>query len=77
VRVINESFFNEFTLLLDGDARSIVDDLAEQGILPGVPLARLYPDNAELAGGLLIAVTETSTREDIEVLAEKLEECLA
>jgi glycine dehydrogenase subunit 1 len=77
VKVINESFFNEFTLLLDGDARGIVDDLAEQGILAGVPLARLYPDNAELAGGLLIAVTETSTREDIEVLAEKLEECLA
>jgi len=77
VRVINESFFNEFTLLLDGDARSIVDDLAEQGILAGVPLARLYPGHDELKGGLLVAVTETTTREDIEVLAEKLEECLA
>jgi len=45
--------------------------------LGGVSLGRLYPDAPELANGLLIAVTETVTDEDIEALATGLEEVLA
>ncbi len=39
--------------------------------------AVLYPRRAELAGGLLVAVTETTTIEDIEALVIALEEELA
>lgn len=74
VTLLNDNFFNEFTLLLDGDARSLVRRLAaEKDILAGVSLGRLYPDEEGLANGLLVTVTETATDEDIEALANALE----
>ncbi len=77
VRVLNDSFFNEFTLVIDGDAREIVRKLADGGILAGVSLGRLYPAEDALKGGLLVAVTETTTEEDVETLASALQEALA
>ena len=77
VTVLNHSFFNEFTILVDGDARQIVRDLAEDNILAGVSLARLYPDVEEVTRGLLVAVTETTSEEDIETLCAALEEKLS
>ncbi len=71
------STFNEFTVLLPRDARAVVDELAGQSILAGVPLSRLYPGRPELAGGLLLAATETVSAEDIETLATALEGALA
>ena len=76
VRLVNDTFFNEFTLLLDGDAGEVVDRLAERGVLGGVPLRRLYPASPELAGGLLVTVTETTSEEDIETLHTAIEEAL-
>jgi glycine dehydrogenase subunit 1 len=73
VRVLNNGFFNEFTVMLDGKpAREIVRDLADQGLLAGVSLGRLYPGVEALEQALLVAVTETTTEEDIERLAEEL-----
>ena len=77
VKLLNDAFFNEFTLLLDGDARSIVRELTQQDILAGVSLARLFPGHDALSNGLLVAVTETNTEEDVETLASALEEVLA
>ncbi len=77
INLINKSFFNEFTLVLDKDARSIVRQLADQRILAGVSLGRLYPEEEQLAHGLLVAVTETSTDSDIEALAAALEGALS
>lgn len=77
VRLLNDSFFNEFTLLLEKDARSVVRQLADRDILGGVSLGRLFPDASEIAQGLVIAVTETTTAEDVEALAAALEEILA
>lgn len=77
VRILNQSFFNEFTVLLDTDARRVVQALADKGVLAGIPLGRLYPGQSELTGGLLVAVTETTTEMDIEALARALQECLA
>ena len=76
-KVLNESFFNEFTLLIEGDARKIVRELTNKDILAGVALGRLFPGNDALGKGLLVAVTETTTEEDIETLASALEEVLA
>ena len=52
-------------------------DLADRGILAGVSLGRLYPGVDNLANGLVVAVTETTTAEDVETLAAALEEALA
>ncbi|WP_417322703.1 aminomethyl-transferring glycine dehydrogenase subunit GcvPA [Erythrobacter aureus] len=77
VTLLNDSFFNEFTIRLGTDARTIVRALADKGVLAGVSLGRLFPDNPELADGLLVAVTETTSEEDIETLASALEGELA
>ena len=77
VRLINESFFNEFTLDVGREARPIVRDLAHRGILAGVSLGRLYPNGDGLENGLVVAVTETTTAEDVEALAGAFAEVLA
>jgi len=77
VALVNETFFNEFTLRLPKEARPVVRAMAEKGVLGGVSLGRLYPGSAALANGLVVAVTETSTHEDVEALAGALEEALA
>jgi glycine dehydrogenase subunit 1 len=51
--------------------------MAEQGVLGGVSLGRLYPGAETLRNGLVLAVTETVTDQDIEALARALEETLA
>ena len=63
--------------MLSKPARPIVHTLAAQGILGGVSLGRLFPDAPELEHGLVIAVTETVTEDDIEALAATLQEALA
>ncbi|HEV2865559.1 MAG TPA: aminomethyl-transferring glycine dehydrogenase subunit GcvPA [Allosphingosinicella sp.] len=76
-RLLNGTMFNEFTLVLDREARPVVRDLAERRILGGVSLGRLYPGNESLERGLVVAVTETTTDEDIDSFAAALEETLA
>ncbi|HEY0325244.1 MAG TPA: aminomethyl-transferring glycine dehydrogenase subunit GcvPA, partial [Allosphingosinicella sp.] len=77
VSLVNDSFFNEFTLRLPKEARPAVRAMADKGVLGGVSLGRLYPEVAELQNGLVVAVTETVTDEDVEALAKALEEVLA
>ncbi len=77
VRLLNDSFFNEFTLVLPKDAREVVRQLADRQVLGGVSLGRLYSDVEALAGGLLVTATETTTAEDIEAFATALEGVLA
>ncbi|TZG27491.1 aminomethyl-transferring glycine dehydrogenase subunit GcvPA [Sphingomonas montanisoli] len=77
VDLITPTFFNEFTVKLSKEARPIVRALADKGILAGVSLGRLYPGIADLENGLVVAVTETTTQEDVETLASALEEALA
>ena len=76
VELVNQAFFNEFTLKLSKPARPIVRDLADKGILAGVALGRLYAD-AGLENGLIVAVTETTTEEHVATLASALKEALA
>jgi len=77
VSLVNESFFNEFTLRLPKEARPVVREMAEAGVLGGVSLGRLYPEAAALANGLVVAATETVSDEDIEAFAKALEGVLA
>lgn len=77
VELVSGAFFNEFALRLSKEARPVVRGLAERGILGGVSLGRLYPGAEALQNGLVVAVTETNTQEDVEALAGALEEALA
>jgi glycine dehydrogenase subunit 1 len=77
VELVNDSFFNEFTLKLSKEARPVVRALADKKVLGGVSLGRLYPGVAALENGLVVAVTEVATAEDVEALASALQEILA
>ena len=77
VSVLNPAFFNEFTLKLSREAAGVVEALVAKGILAGVPGARLWPGQADLANILLVAVTETNTTAEIEAFAAALAEVLA
>ncbi|QIL02780.1 aminomethyl-transferring glycine dehydrogenase subunit GcvPA [Sphingomonas sinipercae] len=77
VDLVNDSFFNEFTVRLPVEARPAVHALVERGILGGVSLGRLYPGAQALANGLVIAVTETVTDADIDALEAGLKEVCA
>jgi len=77
VELVNGTFFNEFTLKLPKEARPVVRTMAEAGVLGGVSLGRLYPGEESLANGLVVAVTETTTRQDIAALRSALQEALA
>ena len=59
----------EFALRLDAPVERVIARCREQGINPGYPLGRDYP---ELADGLLVAITERRTRADIDRLAAVL-----
>ncbi len=76
VEILNDSFFNEFTLRLPRSASDAVDAMAEQGVLGGVPVSRLSPGESELEPLLLVAATETNTDRDIEALVAALQGAL-
>jgi glycine dehydrogenase subunit 1 len=75
-RVLNEIFFNEFTVQLPMPAAELADHMAARPILAGVPASRLYPDRPELENLLLVAVTELNTGEEMEAFVTALKECV-
>jgi len=74
VELLNTSFFNEFTLKLPVEARPAVHAMVGKGVLGGVSLGRLYPGIDALQNGLVVAVTETASDEDIAALETALKE---
>ena len=71
VEILTERFFNEFAIRVPTDAASLVETLAGQGILAGVPLSRLSPKGG-LDDVLLVCATETTTSSDIAALVAAL-----
>jgi glycine dehydrogenase subunit 1 len=59
----------EFALRLDAPVDRVLERCAERGIAAGYPLGREYP---EYEDGLLVAITERRTREQIDALADAL-----
>ena len=74
--VINPAFFNEFTVRLNRPAAPVVEALANRGVLGGVPVSRLLPDDDGAIPLLLVAATETTTGADIETFERALAEVL-
>jgi len=76
VEVLTPRFFNEFAVRLPKPAAAVVNALAADGIIAGVPLSRLDP-SAGMDDVLLVCATETTTHVDIADFAEALIQELA
>lgn len=72
--VLNETFFNEFTVKLNKPAAEVVLALADKGILGGVPFSRI--SGGEHEDLLLVCATEVVSDEDIHAFGHALEEVL-
>ncbi len=77
VEVTNASFFNEFTVRLPKPASAIVEQLAAQNILCGIPAARLLPEEDDAENLLIVAATEWVSDDDIEQLRSALKEAVS
>ena len=74
VSLVTDQFFNEFTVRLNQPAAEIVDKLAEQNILAGVPASRLWPGAPDMENLLIVAVTELVSDDDMDRLCKALKE---
>ena len=61
--------FNEFVVKINGSVPNANKALLEKGFIGGYDLSKDYP---ELAGHMLVAVTELRTKEDIDTFAKEL-----
>ncbi len=77
VELMTKRFFNEFTLKLPKPAAKVVEALAEQKILAGVPVSRLLPNESGAQNLLVVAATEMVTKEQSDLFAKTLKEVLA
>ena len=76
VEVINDHFFNEFTIRTPRPAAELVEALAKAGIIAGLPVSRLLP-GAGLDDLIVVASTETNTAEDRAAYAAALAKALS
>jgi glycine dehydrogenase subunit 1 len=76
VEVLNETFFNEFTIRVPGDAAQVIEKLAAKRVLGGVPASRLSPDNPDLTDLIIVASTEVNTDDDRTAYVRALQEVL-
>jgi len=77
VRVLNDTFFNEFTIRVPGNAAEVIERLAGKGVLGGVPVSRLEPHRPELADLIIVASTEVNTDDDRARYVAALKEVLS
>jgi len=73
--VLNETFFNEFTVRLNKPAAQVVEALAARDILGGVPFSRMLAGVYEDL--LLVCATEVVSDEDIAAFGMALTEVLS
>jgi glycine dehydrogenase subunit 1 len=76
VKVLNDTFFNEFTIRVPGNGAEVIEKLAAKGVLGGVPVSRLEPGRPELADLIVVASTEVNTDADRAAYAAALKEVL-
>jgi glycine dehydrogenase subunit 1 len=77
VELLNRSFFNEMTIRLPVPAAPVVEMHARAGVLAGVPVSRLVPDDPNVANLIVLAATELTSDDDIDTLADCLAAALA
>jgi glycine dehydrogenase subunit 1 len=68
--LVSAPTLREFAVQLPVDATTVVDRLADEGFLAGIPLTEEY------GGGLLVAATERRTRAEIDAYASAFEKAV-
>ncbi len=76
VSVLNDSFFNEFTIRVPGDAASVIEKLLAKNVFGGVPVSRLDANHAELSNLIVVASTEINSDQDRAAYTTALKEVL-
>jgi glycine dehydrogenase subunit 1 len=75
VELVHEApVVREFAVSLDAPVDEVLDRCAADGVAAGYPLGREYPEHPD---GLLVAITERRSREDIDRLADSLGRAVA
>lgn len=74
-RLFPGPYFDEFVVRVP-EAPAVHRRLLDHGVLAGLPLALVEPDDPLLADGLLVCATEVTTDEEIELFAWALGEVL-
>lgn len=74
-RLFAGPYFDEFVVRVP-DAPTVHRRLLDHGVLAGLPLALVEPEEPLLADGLLVCATEVTTDEEIELFAWALGEVL-
>jgi len=64
--VISKSFYNEFTLKLPMNADDFLDSMSKKGILAGIPIKRLIPENKNFDDYIIVACTEMNSKDDFD-----------
>jgi glycine dehydrogenase subunit 1 len=75
VKILNQSYFNEFTIELPISAKSFCEEMAKRGVLAGIPLSRFYPQ-AEAQKMLLVSITELTSQGDQQAFFDDAKEVL-
>ena len=74
VELLHEApVLREFAVSLEAPVKDVLDRVSEEGIAAGYPLGREYPEHED---GLLVAITERRSKEDIDRLADALERAI-
>ena len=76
VELVTPAFFNEFTIRVPGDGAEIIEQLAERGVLGGVPVSRLEPTAAHARDLIVVAATEITQQADRDAYCKSLREVL-
>ena len=71
--LFKDSGFHEFVIQVERPADEIIADMAAKGYVAGVNISADYPD---LGQCLLLCVTETKSKEDLDDFVMALSECL-
>ena len=66
--------FNEFVMELPENHEKIYNRLLDRKIVPGCKLDTFFP---ELSGCLLVCVTETKTKKDLDTFTEEIQQCMS
>ena len=74
VELVNDSFFNEFTLRLSKPAKQVVEAMLEKDVLGGLHASRLMDGQDDL---LIVAATETNSDEDMQAFEAALREAMS
>ncbi len=75
VELLTPTYFNEFSIRLPRPASEVVDELADRGVLAGVPASRLF-DEPDLENVLIVAATETNTDEQFDLYEAELRKAI-